>query len=52
MVPVIFNAVVISELPSERDWPIVDDLNSVAEKVTIESGTLIIDQGRLTIGGS
>ena len=52
MVPIVFNAVVISGLPSERDWPVVDDLNSVAEKVTIESGTLMIDQGRLTIGGS
>ncbi len=52
MVPVEFNAVVISQLPSERDWPVVSDFNSVAEKVLIESGTLIIEQGNLTIGGS
>ncbi len=51
MVPVVFNAVVLSDLPSEREWPVIDNLDSVAEKVLIESGTLTIDQGTLTIGG-
>ncbi len=52
MVPTVINAVVISELTNERVWPLVDDLDSVAEKVLIESGILIIDQGKLSIGGS
>ena len=52
MVPVVFNAVTISDLSGERVWPVVDYSNAVAEKVLIESGTLTIDQGKLTIGGS
>ncbi len=52
MVPVEFNSVVISGLAGEEMWPIVDDLNSVAAKVLIESGTLTINLGKLSIGGS
>ena len=52
MVPVEFNAVVISELPSEREWPVVNDSNAVAEKVMIESGTLLISHGKLSIGAA
>ena len=49
MVPTVSNAVVISGLPIDRVWPIVNEFNSVAEKFLIESGTLTIDQGKLTI---
>ena len=52
MVPVEFNSVVILGLLGEVTWPTVDELNSVAAKILIESGTLTIEQGKLSIGGS
>jgi len=50
MVPTEFNAVVISELPDEEIYPVVDNLNSVAAKVLIDSGILTVNLGTLSIG--
>ena len=51
VVPDIVSSVVISAQPDGRTWPVVNNSDSVARKISIESGCLTIEDGRLSVVG-
>ncbi|MCK5793471.1 MAG: hypothetical protein KAH12_02110, partial [Anaerolineales bacterium] len=51
VVPDIVSSVVISAQPDDRTWPVVNNSDSVARKISIESGCLTIEEGRLSVVG-